>query len=217
MIYPRHHTIDHYLNKVRKHVDPYSANVLGKDIVIFPNVMSPLYDRSAQIFISLIDFPVGPRFLDVGCGTGIISLFAAEHGAKDILAIDINEDAIANTRQNFLNHNIGFATALKSDLFSEINGHFNTIFFNAPFHGNEAQDILELGTSDHNYNTLKRFFSEVGNYLEPKGTVMLGFANTGDNELLIELSKLAKLNIMSRKEKENGDWTAYLYTFERMT
>ena len=41
------------------------------------------------------DFILGKTVLDVGCGTSILSMFAAQAGAKEIIAID-NSDIIYN-------------------------------------------------------------------------------------------------------------------------
>ena len=42
----------------------------------------------------------GKRCLDVGCGTGILSVQLALNGAEQVLAIDIQKEAIANTMTN---------------------------------------------------------------------------------------------------------------------
>jgi ribosomal protein L11 methyltransferase len=39
--------------------------------------------------------------LDVGCGTGILAILARKLGAVDLLAFDIDEWAVENTRENF--------------------------------------------------------------------------------------------------------------------
>ncbi|TDB68964.1 50S ribosomal protein L11 methyltransferase [Arundinibacter roseus] len=39
--------------------------------------------------------------LDVGCGTGILAILARKLGAKRLLAFDIDEWAVENTRENF--------------------------------------------------------------------------------------------------------------------
>ncbi len=40
------------------------------------------------------------RVLDYGCGSGILAIGAAKHGATDIDAVDIDADAVASTRLN---------------------------------------------------------------------------------------------------------------------
>ena len=101
---------------------------------------------------------------------------------------------------------------MHSNLFEKVSRTFDTIIFNAPFHGHKAKDELELGTYDFDYQTLRRFFSGVSNYLKRDGEVLLGFANTGDNVLLKSLIKNNDLDIKNFQEYPNGDWIMYLYT-----
>jgi len=44
----------------------------------------------------------GKRMLDVGCGTGILSILAAKMGAAHIIAIDLDPNAVANCRENLM-------------------------------------------------------------------------------------------------------------------
>ena len=215
MTYPRHYTIDNYLQKVRKHTDPYLATVADLEILIFPNVMSPKYDRSAQMIISMMPDQKGKKVLEIGCGTGILSIHSALQGAISITSIDINPTAIKNTKENFAKYSINNSEVFLSDLFENVIGTFDTIIFNAPFNGNQALDILELGTSDYNYETLTRFFSEASRYIQEDGEILLGFANTGDNDLVHKLIKENNLEIKNFQTHENGDWIMYLYTIVR--
>lgn len=57
--------------------------------------------------------------LDVGCGTGILSLFAAKSGAKHVYAVDaseIAEKAEKIVRQNGLEDIVTYALVLNSCL-----------------------------------------------------------------------------------------------------
>jgi ribosomal protein L11 methyltransferase len=44
--------------------------------------------------------PVGPRVLDYGCGSGILAIGAAKHGARELIAVDIDPAAVEATRLN---------------------------------------------------------------------------------------------------------------------
>ena len=44
--------------------------------------------------------PAGARVLDYGCGSGILAIAAALHGAAAVDAVDIDEQAVAATRAN---------------------------------------------------------------------------------------------------------------------
>ena len=209
-----HYTSENYLKKVRNHTEPYTAEIIDKEIIIFPNVMSPKYDRSAQMIVSMMPNQNGKEVLEIGCGTGVLSLFSVFQGAKNITAVDINPIAIENTKENFNKYNLTNTRVIRSDLFSEVQGIFDTIIFNAPFHGHKAKDLLELGTYDYNYETLTRFFSQASKFLKKKGEILLGFANTGNNDLVHSLIDKNGYFIENFQTYENGDWIMYLYTIK---
>lgn len=48
----------------------------------------------------------GKRVLDMGCGTGILSIMAAKAGAREVTGIDIDEWAYHNAMENITNNNL---------------------------------------------------------------------------------------------------------------
>ena len=46
------------------------------------------------------------KVLDVGCGSGILSIVASKLNAKEIVAIDIDEEAIKASKENFIMNNV---------------------------------------------------------------------------------------------------------------
>jgi ribosomal protein L11 methyltransferase len=54
-------------------------------------------------------------FLDVGCGSGILSLVARVYGAKVIVATDIEPESYETTKANFVRNAIGDATVTCGD------------------------------------------------------------------------------------------------------
>lgn len=64
----------------------------------------------------------GKSVLDMGCGTALLAILASMHGAKDVVAIDIDEFAYENAKENILLNNtpgievrLGGVEALKED------------------------------------------------------------------------------------------------------
>ena len=56
---------------------------------------------------SLLELEVtGKKVLDMGCGTGILAILASKSGAKEVWAVDTNEWAYQNTRENAKINNI---------------------------------------------------------------------------------------------------------------
>jgi ribosomal protein L11 methyltransferase len=43
----------------------------------------------------------GDRVLDIGCGSGILSIVASKMGASEVLGTDINDEAIESCQANF--------------------------------------------------------------------------------------------------------------------
>ncbi|MBR6116251.1 MAG: 50S ribosomal protein L11 methyltransferase [Paludibacteraceae bacterium] len=42
----------------------------------------------------------GKTVLDNGCGTGVLGIMAAKQGAREVVAVDIDDKAVVNTREN---------------------------------------------------------------------------------------------------------------------
>lgn len=49
----------------------------------------------------------GKRFLDIGCGSGIHSLAALRLGAAEVIAVDVDPDSVATTRNMLQTHAMG--------------------------------------------------------------------------------------------------------------
>lgn len=62
---------------------------------------------TTRLCLELIEKHVreGDSLLDLGCGSGILSLGAMLLGAKDVFAVDITEDSIRITKENFAKNN----------------------------------------------------------------------------------------------------------------
>lgn len=71
--------------------------------------------------------------LDLGCGYGYLTLFAASLGIKDIVATDNNAAAISATKHNIQINNIA-AHTVADDCAGSISDTFSLILCNPPFH-----------------------------------------------------------------------------------
>ncbi len=64
-----------------------------------PSGIHPIFDSSIHL-ANIIDIMPGDRVLDLGCGSGILSIAAAKKGADLIISTDIDEEAIKTTMSN---------------------------------------------------------------------------------------------------------------------
>lgn len=104
-------------------------------VVVHPEVFPPHYTISTKILLDFIDGInlTEKSFLELGCGSGIISLFAASKDAK-VTATDINKKAIEYLKKSSVKNNIPI-TVLYSDLFLNLkNKSFDYIFINPPYY-----------------------------------------------------------------------------------
>ena len=67
-----------------------------------------------------------PRVLDYGCGSGILAIGAALHGARDIDAVDIDAAAVLATRANALANEVELNAALPD----AAQGHYELVLAN---------------------------------------------------------------------------------------
>jgi release factor glutamine methyltransferase len=130
--YKLHETTPAALQKMRAHKMCYEITTGNLTITVFPGVWSPAYDWSGEFMISNFPNVKDKDVLEIGCGSGLISLYAAQAGAKRVTAVDINPKAVENTLLNFKTHAIHNGIAFHSDGFREITGMFDIIIFNAP-------------------------------------------------------------------------------------
>ncbi len=133
-------------------------------------VYSP--DEDSYLLIDLIDVDEGDDILEIGCGTGIISLHCAYHGGV-VTAVDINDKALELTMVNAKDNEIPLKKVLWSDMFSNISGIWDTIIFNPPYlpsiRGAKEDPRWDGGTRGD--ETIVRFLDQAYPHLTPGGKV----------------------------------------------
>jgi methylase of polypeptide subunit release factors len=125
------------------------------------------------------------RFLDMGTGAvAALAIFAALRiGCRQIKAVDVLPDIVSSARKNAeqAGVNIQFGS---SDLFSNIDGLFEVVAFNAPYMDPEtgrALGILQDERSEKRFSgghgggeTIARFLRDATAHLADGGLILLG-------------------------------------------
>ena len=129
--------------------------------------------------------------LDMGCGTGILAIFAALKGAENLVAIDIEEWAAENTIENAKRNNINRITVICGDKNNIPAENFDFIFANI------------------NLNVLKKDIPDFEKHLNTEGFLLLSGFFISETVQIVELCEKNSLKFIKCIEEEN--WTGCLF------
>ncbi|MEO5776428.1 MAG: methyltransferase [Flavobacterium sp.] len=144
-------------------------------IKVHSEVFPPHLTFSTNIllaFVNKLDLQ-NKSFLELGCGSGIISLLAAKKGA-DVTASDVNQIALDFLETNASKNNLKLKI-INSDLFDNIkNQTFDYIIINPPYYPKTPKNIKEHAWyCGENFDYFERLFVQLPNYLAISNCYMI--------------------------------------------
>jgi release factor glutamine methyltransferase len=150
-------------------------------------------------FIGTLDLS-GKRVADVGTGTGILALAAARAGSCDVLAIDINPDAIQAATDNAQDNGFGGrVTTLCSNLMAAVPAEptFDVIISNPPYFPGEPRDIADRAwVAGPAYRDILPLFEQARQRLKSNGKMYVLLSSDSDLYFLGNL--IAKARFRAR-------------------
>jgi release factor glutamine methyltransferase len=158
------------------------------------------------------------RVLEIGTGSGIQAITAAENKqVREVIAVDINEEAIRKLKETKEFQLSGKIKAKVSDLFSNVKNQFDIIIFNPPYlPQDEGIEDSALYGGKHGWEISEKFFSQVNNYLSSNGKVLFLFSTLTNKEKIEEIisGNLLKFKQLT-EEKMPMFETLYVYLIEK--
>ena len=107
----------------------------GLDIAIEPGAAFGLGDHpTTRLCAAAVDRLVRPgdRVLDVGCGTGVLSIVAACLGAGAVEAIDISPAAVEQTVDNAVRNGVTATVSASTTPLHDVAGRYDLVVANVP-------------------------------------------------------------------------------------
>jgi release factor glutamine methyltransferase len=145
-----------------------SVTLQGKRLVVFPDVYKPLENEQA-----CSDYCYeGDRVLDLGCGSGVASVFCATK-ACEVVAVDVSLSAVKNTEENCRIHRVKNVKVMQSDMFARVEGKFDIIVANPPYIDDSFDAEEQQFATSQKY--LPTLFARVRDYLADNGRLLVQF------------------------------------------
>lgn len=127
------------------------------------------------------------RVLDYGCGTGILAILAAKMGAGTVHAVDIEEEAWRNTRDNAALNNVQLDLVVHGELIDIASGNYDLILANI------------------NRNVILNSLPALYLKLKPAGVLLVSGVLATDREKVIAAA--LETGFSAEKKELRGEWS----------
>jgi release factor glutamine methyltransferase len=178
---------------------PLSQKYLSKErsykykditITVFPGVFHPGFFFSTNLLLKYLEkLEMNEKYvLELGAGSGLISLFAAKRGAF-VTASDISLTAVYNIEKN-VKMNDANVEVIHSDLFDDIPHRRNDyIIINPPYYKKtpvSEKEFAWFGGDDFQY--FRKLFTQLGNNIYENTNVLMVISDEADLEMIKSIS-----------------------------
>ena len=166
------------------------THVAGFRLIVRPMVFHPRYFLTSGFFARFLlklDLS-GKKVADVGTGSGILALAAAQAGAASVLALDINPNAARAAVENaHVNGFGGSIRAIGSNLLSAVASRplFDVILSSPPSFAGEPRDLADRAWhAGPNYRDIVMLFAQARERLASDGCMYLLLSTDSDLGML---------------------------------
>jgi release factor glutamine methyltransferase len=165
----------------------------GFKLRISPGVFHPGFFFSTNFFYTFIsDLQLNNKnFLELGCGSGLLSLLAFRMGAK-VTSVDINPTAVKDTVYNFETNfkEKPSVSVIESDLFNNLTTQtFDIIIINPPYFFKKATQAHEMAWyCGENGEYFEKLFRTLNDHIHKDSEVYLSLADNCDIAKIKEIA-----------------------------
>jgi release factor glutamine methyltransferase len=191
--------LEKYLSKTRM----YKYGDINLEIP--PQVFHPGFFFSTRLLLNYIkQLPLqGKNFLEPGCGSGIISIYAAKKGAN-VTATDINPVAIEFLLENSKQNNVKLEI-IQSNLFNDIPfQQFDIIAINPPYYKKQPQEAKDYAWfCGENGEYFSSLFNDLNNYIHSGSDIFIVLFDGCDMEMIRDMAGQNGFRLECLQTKQN--------------
>lgn len=184
----------HFFRYIHTRRSTYTICIADKTLVVEPTVFTPKYRslvslKASELLATNLRVPEGAYVLDMGTGTGIQGIFAADRAAR-VIGTDINLSAARCAQRNVRLNKVTNMAVRVGDLFGPVNGEkFDLIIWLPPSFFLDPKNIAEHAfMCGRSGSLIQRFCQEAARYLSPKGFIQLSCVDRTRSFLLSHLA-----------------------------
>jgi len=174
------------------------------DIIVFPGVYPPSEDT--YLLLDALDIRDDDSFLEVGCGTGFISVTVARR-INNAVCIDTSLDAVLNTQENLRRNNLHRKChVIESDLLDALSpsAKFSLIVFNPPYLPDDDEDTdldHALVGGETGVEITQRFIEQAIEHLTSEGRVYVVVSSLANIDSIFQTMVKHRLTIDTVSEE----------------
>lgn len=181
--------------------------------VVLPGVFFPHFTISTKLLLQFLETKnlENKSFLELGCGTGIISVLAAKKNAR-VVASDINPTAIENAKLNATKNEVAITTYF-SDLFVDIpQQQFDFIIINPPYYPRAPKTIAEEAWfCGKHFEYFEKLFSTITPWIHNQSEVYMILSEDCKIEQIKKIALINGLELTIVQEKKKFGELNYVF------
>lgn len=192
---------------------PRIYNYKHISVVVQSTVFPPHFTISTKILLDYIDTLKlkHKRFLELGCGSGIIAVLAATKGAQ-VTASDINLIALEALEKNGVINKVTINT-VASNLFAKLKvSDYDYIFINPPYYPKQPNSIKEEAWyCGENFEYFTNLFEQLSGKIDAPIEVFMILSDTCDLNRIKNIAHINNLAFVTIVEKIVAKEVNYIF------